>query len=70
MSNNNYPKFPCRIWVKNVHDKDKAVQCNLCKLWIHIKLTVLTIYIIGIFKTVQNKLLDNISKEKKSIFLL
>ena len=22
---------------KNVHDKDKAVQCDLCALWIHIK---------------------------------
>ena len=24
-----YPKFPCRICEKNVHDKDKAVQYNL-----------------------------------------
>ena len=31
------PKFPCRICTKNVHDKDKAVQCDLCKLWIHMK---------------------------------
>ena len=31
------PKFPSRICTKNVHDKDKAVQCDLCELWIHIK---------------------------------
>ena len=30
-------KFPCRNCTKNVHDKDKAVQCDLCELWIHIK---------------------------------
>ena len=30
-------KFPCRFCTKNVHDKDKAVQCDLCELWIHIK---------------------------------
>ena len=22
---------------KNVHDKDIAVQCDLCEIWIHIK---------------------------------
>ena len=32
-----YPTFPCRICAKNVHGKDKAVQCNLSKLWTHIK---------------------------------
>ena len=37
MCNINHPKFPCRICAKNVHDKDKAVQCDLCELWIHIK---------------------------------
>ena len=37
MRNIKHPKFPCRICRKNVHDKDKAVQCDLCKLWIHIK---------------------------------
>ena len=37
MYNVNYPKFPCRICVKNVHDKDKAVQCDICKFWIHVK---------------------------------
>ena len=35
MCNINYPKFSCRICAKNVHDK--AVQCGLCELWIHIK---------------------------------
>ena len=37
MGNINHPKFPCKICVKNVQDKDKAVQCDLCELWIHIK---------------------------------
>ena len=37
MSNIKHPKFLCRICTKNVHDKDKAVQCDLCELWIHIK---------------------------------
>ena len=37
MCNITYPKFPCRICVKNVSDKDKAVQCDLCELWVHIK---------------------------------
>ena len=34
--NINHPKFSCKI-CENVHDKDKAVQCDLCELWIHIK---------------------------------
>ena len=37
MCNINHPKFPCKICAKIVHDKDKAVQCGLCELWIHIK---------------------------------
>ena len=37
MCNTNDPKFPCKICAKNIHDKDKAVQCDLCELWIHIK---------------------------------
>ena len=37
MCNVNYPKFPYRICAKNVHDKDKAIQCDLCEFWIHIK---------------------------------
>ena len=37
MCNIKHPKFPCRICTKNVHDKDKAVQCDLRELWIHIK---------------------------------
>ena len=37
MCNITYPKFPCRICVKNVSDKDKADQCGLCELWVHIK---------------------------------
>ena len=37
MRNTNDPKFPCKVCAKNVHDKDKVVQCDLCELWIHIK---------------------------------
>ena len=37
MCNIHHPKFLCRIYAKNVEDKDKAVQCDLCELWIHIK---------------------------------
>ena len=37
MCNIIYPKFPCKICVKNVSDKDKAVQCDLCELWVHIE---------------------------------
>ena len=37
MCNTNVPKFHCKICAKNVHDRDKAVQCDLCELWIHIK---------------------------------
>ena len=36
-TNINHPKFPCRICAKNVNGKDKALQCDLCGLWIHIK---------------------------------
>ena len=37
MCNITYPKFPCRICEKNVSDKDKALQCGLCGLWVQIK---------------------------------
>ena len=37
MCNINQAKFPCIICAKYVQDKDKAVQCDLCELWIHIK---------------------------------
>ena len=37
MCNINYPEFPCRICAKIAHDKDKAIQWDLCKLWIHIE---------------------------------
>ena len=37
MCNIKNPNFPCKICTKNVHDKDKAVLCDLCELWIHIK---------------------------------
>ena len=35
MCNMSYPKS--RICTKTVHYKDKAVHCDLCELWIHIK---------------------------------
>ena len=37
MCNINYPKFPCKICEKNVSAKVKAVQCDLCERWVHIK---------------------------------
>ena len=36
MCNINHHKFLCKICAKNVHDKDKAVQCDLCERWIYI----------------------------------
>ena len=33
----NYPKCPYKICAKNVHGKDKAVQCDLCEHSVHIK---------------------------------
>ena len=30
MCNIKNPKCPCRICIKNVYDKDKAAQCDLC----------------------------------------
>ena len=37
MCNVNYPKFQAGIVQKNIHDKDKAVQCDLCEFGIHMK---------------------------------
>ena len=37
MCNIDHPKFSCRISAKGVHGKDKAVLCDLCELWMHIK---------------------------------
>ena len=37
MCNINHPKFRFSICAKTVHDKNKAVQCDLCELWIHVK---------------------------------
>ena len=34
MRNIKHPKFSRRICTKNVHEKDKAVQCDLYELWI------------------------------------
>ena len=55
MCNVNHPKFPGRICAKNVHDKGKVVQCDLCELWIHVKCNNLNyLDYTGIFKTVMN----------------
>ena len=60
MCNINYPKFSCRICVKNVSYKDKAVQCDLFGFILNVTNLNYLDY----------KLLENISKEQKSIFLL
>ena len=52
MCNISHVKFPYKICAKNVNDKDKAVQCNLRELWIHIECNKLKIT--GSFKTVMN----------------
>ena len=33
MCNINHPKFPSKICAKNVQDKYKVLQCDLCELW-------------------------------------
>ena len=55
-SNTNNPKFPCRIGAKDVHDKDKAVQRDICfvNIGFILNLTTLIIWITDIFKTVMN----------------
>ena len=30
-------KFPCKICENNVTNSDKAIQCDLCDSWVHIK---------------------------------
>ena len=52
----NSPKYPYRIGAKDVHDKDKAVQCDLCFLNIGfiLNVTTLIIWVMDIFKTVMN----------------
>ena len=50
MCNINHPK----VLAKNVHVKDKAVQCDLRKLWIHIKCNNLNYLDYSILKTVMN----------------
>ena len=35
--------FFCKICAKNVQDKDKTVQCDLCELWIILNVTNLII---------------------------
>ena len=30
-------QFPCKIWRLNVKENAKAIQCELCKCWVHIE---------------------------------
>ena len=55
-SNTNNPKFSRRIGAKNVHDKDKAVQCDLCfvNIGFILNVTKLIIWITDTFKAVMN----------------
>ena len=51
----NYPtKFPCKIYVKNVSENVKVVQCDLFELWFILNVTILITQITGIFKTAMN----------------
>ena len=38
---------------KNVHDKDRSIQHDICELWIH-NVTILIIHITDTFKTETN----------------
>ena len=55
-SNTNSPKFPYRIGAKDVHNRDKAVQYDLCfvNIGFILNVTTLIIWITNIFKTVMN----------------
>ena len=53
MCNIDHPKFPRRICEKNVYDKDKAIQCDLYELWVHIKCNILIISITGTAKNLR-----------------
>ena len=55
-SNSINPKLPCSAFAKNGHDKDNAVQCDLCEHWIQIKCNNLNYldHSTDIFKTVMN----------------
>ena len=54
MCNINHPKHPCKVCAKNVQDEDKAVQCDLCEFWIHVKCNNLNYLDYSIFKIVMN----------------
>ena len=61
MCNINHPKFPSKICAKNVQDKYKVLQCDLCELWMTsvkfgfiLNVTTFIIQTTGIFKTVMN----------------
>ena len=54
MCNVNYPKFPGRICSKNVHNKDKTVQCDLCEFVFILHVIILIIQITNIIKTAMN----------------
>ena len=31
------PRFPCKICSKSLAENHKAVWCDLCDIWVHIK---------------------------------
>ena len=37
VSSNSNTVFPCKICNININNKDRAVQCDICQFWIHIK---------------------------------
>ena len=54
MCNVNYPKFPGRISSKNVHHKDKTVQCDLFEFVFILHVIILIIQITNIIKISMN----------------
>ena len=37
VTSNSNTVFPCKICNININNKDRAVQCDICQFWIHIK---------------------------------
>ena len=55
MCNSNHPNFLAGFVQTMCYEKDKAVHCDLCELWVNIKCNNLSnIQITGIFKTAMN----------------
>ena len=43
-------KFPCKICEKSVAENLKAVCCNTCNIWVHIKCNKISTNIYNILK--------------------